>query len=471
MQYTPWLLGHHVELMEMLDGREHRAAMQKKFLAKEPASLVCLTLNIAGPIKVFLLSEEVFGVACQKIESALDQAQIAIQKKEVDQASYGYEAYWATTGDPQKVKAALIPLEEEGEIGRLFDIDVLRKDGSKVSREDMGAPMRTCILCGQIAAVCARNRTHSVPKLQEETVRRMLSFLRREEKHADFVGKMARMALLHEVYTTPKPGLVDRDNTGSHGDMDVPLFERSAEVLQDYFAGCFAVGRKNKDQGAGELLSLLRPLGIQAEREMFAATGGVNTHKGMIFSLGILCGACGYQSVEKRDISVPAILTIAGEIALPALLGDFAVLAEKKELTAGERQFANLGLFGIRGEAASGFSSLQKYGIPVFGACLASGDFTFEEAGVQALLSLIAHVTDSNMIARSNKETQEKLQMEVRNLLREGYHPTKEEVQAIDRRFISYNVSPGGCADLLAILYFLWLWEQTGSAQVRLFPD
>ena len=454
MRYTPWLLGHTVELPEMLDGRERRAWRQSALLAEGAPSLVCFTMNIAGPIKIFPLAEEAFDAGCDAVREALARERIPVRREEISRASYGWEAYLLTEGSPLAVKKALTEIEEEHPLGRLYDIDVLGPDGTKVSRPEVGMPARRCLLCGKMAAECARSRTHTVAALQEETVRRMADYIRQTGITGRLTGRLARMALLQEVYTTPKPGLVDLANTGAHRDMDVPLFEASARAIEPYFETCFAVGRGEADRETGELLAQIRPAGIQAEADMFAATGGVNTHKGIIFSLGILCCALGRHTALGNGLSAELLLDTAGEIAAPALAQDFTGVKERGTHTHGEQQYLAYGISGIRGEAAAGFPSVRAYGLPYFTEQLEAGR-DYREAGVLTLLHLIAHVTDTNMIARGGIEGQRELQEEVRALLASG-EVSMEAVEALDQEFIRRNISPGGSADLLAIVYFLW---------------
>ena len=139
--------------------------------------------------------------------------------------------------------------------------------------------------------------------------------------------------------------------------------------------------------------------------------------------------------------------------------GDNSKEKSSRTMTAGERQYMAHGISGIRGEAAGGFRSVAEYGLPYFKQCLADG-IDFEEAGSLTLLNLITHVTDTNIIARSDVETQKSLQQEILDMLSDGKRPDRSAIEALDEKFIRLNVSPGGCADLLAITYFLWLWEQ-----------
>ncbi|MCD8330127.1 MAG: citrate lyase holo-[acyl-carrier protein] synthase, partial [Lachnospiraceae bacterium] len=230
-----WLTGHEVELPEMLAGRERRAAEQAAFRADHPGTLVCFTLNIAGPVKVFPLAEEVFVQTTDRIQSTLWRHLIRILEKRVETWFWGWEAYFAVDGEAETTKRVLLELEEGEVAGRLFDIDVLRPDGSKVSRQDLGLPPRPCLVCGRESAACARSRAHTVEELQEKTAQLLLASLRRERISSEMIGRLCRQAMLLEVYTTPKPGLVDRNIFGDHRDMDLALFEKSTAVLEPFF--------------------------------------------------------------------------------------------------------------------------------------------------------------------------------------------------------------------------------------------
>ena len=479
-----WITGHTVELPEMLAGREARAERQKRLLERYQAPLICFTLNVAGPIKVFPLSRRAFyeGVLAIGVKLAQTVGEAACGYMQVLDHEWGHEAYYVVDEDAITVKRLMTQIEETHPFGRLFDIDVLRPDGEKVSRQEIGYPGRACLICGQDAAFCASTRAHTVAELQEKTARMIAGGL--SEK--DFIAVAAETALVREVLTTPKPGLVDCRNNGAHKDMDAALFVKSARAIADYFGACWASGAAHKNELTSNILKHLRPLGVEAEQDMFEATGGVNTHKGMIFSLGILCGALGYCGYSKTNglcddvtltpqpaeaacsedtaetvceaaalcdsrkaVSLQKVLKTAGEIAAPAM-ADFLQLSE--DLTHGKSQYARFGLAGIRGEAASGFRSVSAVGLPAYRREQAARK-TVNDAGVGALLALIASVEDSNMIARGGRRLTQELREETAALLAKGW--TIEAVEALDDRFIAHNVSPGGCADLLALVYFL----------------
>ena len=143
-----------------------------------------------------------------------------------------------------------------------------------------------------------KEKQAAVPK-QEQTA----------EYIAESIGMKAYYALLEEVYTTPKPGLVDLYSCGAHTDMDVQTFERSAEALQPWFIRMAAQGYLLTCTRE-ELFTQIRQTGIMAEKAMFQATGGVNTHKGMIFTLGIFCAAAGRCMKDYGEINLRTLIRV-----------------------------------------------------------------------------------------------------------------------------------------------------------------
>lgn len=274
---------------------------------------------------------------------------------------------------------------------------------------------------------------------------------------ADRVGSLAVKALLYEVSATPKPGLVDRLGSGSHTDMDFYTFLDSAVSLQPYFREVTRRGMEF-DGPPENLLATLRHLGLSAERTMFAATGGVNTHKGLIFSLGIVCAAVGYLHQHPVVLAPHTLLDCCGTIAQSAM-GDFQAIKNK---THGSEIYEAYGLAGIRGEAAAGYPHVRQYGYRILEA-MVEGGCSLNDAGVIALLHLMAHVEDTNLIARGGRDALERVQTELRQLL--ATEVTPEELIAyageLGQRFVQENLSPGGCADLLAISYMLHFLFET----------
>ena len=187
---------------------------------------------------------------------------------------------------------------------------------------------------------------------------------------------------------------------------------------------------------------------------MFRATSGINTHKGAVFTLGALCGAVGRlwsPAGPPRDSA--AVLRQCSLLCTHAVGEDWKRMARGKAVTTGQKLYQAYGIEGIRGELIRGLPSVAQVGLPALERELSAGA-SLEEAGVAVLLHLIAHLTDTNLIARGGLEGQRWAAAQAQALLREG-SPSPEQVRALDDAFIRRNLSPGGCADLLAVTYFM----------------
>jgi holo-ACP synthase/triphosphoribosyl-dephospho-CoA synthase len=273
-------------------------------------------------------------------------------------------------------------------------------------------------------------------------------------KDAQFIAENAVRSLLYEASATPKPGLVDRLNNGAHDDMNFFTFIDSTSMLFTYFYDMAHAGLTSRNIRPENLLARLRHRGITAEEEMFSATGGINTHKGLIFSMGIICAACGYLGPPFN--SLDAVLQTAAQIAAPALCNDLKGITVQNSITHGQTIFAKFGVTGIRGEATEGFPSVRFWGLPVLRKAIKSGS-SYNDAGIETLLHLIANVNDTNIISRSNPETLKTLQTRLQAFLnaQPDNKAVLEYAAHLDTQFINENISPGGCADLLAITYML----------------
>lgn len=450
MDLQRYLNGPRAELPDVLAAREHRGRVQENLLRDFPMTLISFTLNIAGPVKVFPLARWAFDEGVSRIKNLCAACGFPICHEEQIRAHTGLECFLSVGAPALKVKGALMALEEEDPLGRLFDLDVLTPEGQKVSRGDLGAPERGCLVCGGPVFLCSRSRAHSMETVQQQTCERMEEAYRRQRQKN--LARIAVLSLLREVQTTPKPGLVDMANTGAHRDMDLDTFQRSALALLPYFEEFAAYGQ---DLTAGELLPGLREIGIRAERAMRAATNGVNTHKGIIFSMGILLGALsrfdGWQEVPSRE----ALREMCRKIAAP-LAADFGHLAGG---THGEQLYLAHGVRGARGEALMGFPALFETALPALDQQLARR-VGWNEAGVVTLLHIMARVEDSNMIARSSVQRAETLRREITQLL--SRPDLLDQAARLDRELTEENISPGGSADILALAWFVHELEAAG---------
>ncbi len=440
-----------VTVLDMLDARDRRAAKQRELSQKYENPLISFTMNVAGPIKNTPLIRRGFTEGLRLLKNQLRAAGIPLLYMEEICEFTGNEALLAADTSPETLKKITSEIEDADSLGRLFDMDVIRPDGTKVDREELGFPTRTCLICGRPAKDCARNRTHTVSELQEKTREILADSIRAID--AETAANLAVRSLLFEAATTPKPGLVDRANAGSHKDMDIFTFMSSASALMPYFRSCALAGMDTRDLPAPETFKRLQVLGRRAEGAMYEATNGVNTHKGAIFSVGIMCGALGRLPRELWGDPECVLSECAAETAGLAE-GYLPHLTEETARTAGEKLYVKHGIRGVRGQAEDGFPAVLKHGLPVLEEGLTRG-LSLNDAGCAALLHMMVNETDTNMIKRSDLVTYDKVINEVRTLLERDPFPGKEVIAALDEKFIGMNLSPGGTADLLAMTYFL----------------
>lgn len=278
------------------------------------------------------------------------------------------------------------------------------------------------------------------------------SSLRRVD--ATDIAAAACRALLYEVAATPKPGLVDRENNGSHDDMSVFTFLSSAASLQPSFYQFALTGIDTAEESPEATFARLRPIGLAAEGIMTETTHGVNTHKGAIYSVGLLCAALGRLGRGSWS-DVDRVLDECGAMVRRDTENFFSHLTHGSARSAGERLYLQYGIRGIRGQAADGFPAVRRFGLPVLVEGLSRG-LSLNDAGVCALLHMLAHDTDTNMIHRSSRQVQEQKSRELRDLLSADPFPSIERVRALDGEYIREHLSPGGSADLLSLCYLLF---------------
>lgn len=441
-----------VTLSEMLEAREMRARRQQALLAQYRRPLISFTMNIAGPVKDSALIRRGFRIGLRDLGQLLAVEGIPSLHREELAAHTGCEALLVADAPAERLKALTTGLEEYGGLGRLFDMDVLTPSGEKLER----AAPRRCLICGGIAQSCARSRSHSLPQLWERTQAILTDAVNADD--CRFAARAAQQALLYEIGVTPKPGLVDRANNGSHRDMDFFTFQRSAAALYPFFEECARIGRETQRLSSSETFARLRFPGKLAEGRMRAATGNVNTHKGAIFSLGLLCGALGRLERECwRDPD--AVLAVCADMC-----ADLMADPDRPQDTAGSILYRNYGITGARGQAAAGYPAVLRCGLPKLEAGLAAG-LDINDAACAALLSLIAETEDTNMIHRGGLEKQRETAGVVAALLEAAPFPDRGTLERLNERFVRDNLSPGGCADLLSMAMMLhFLKEEDGDA-------
>lgn len=315
------------------------------------------------------------------------------------------------------------------------------------------------------------------------------------------VAELAVRAAILEAAVSPKPGLVCLGSNGAHSDMDYPLFVRSAKALRPYFAQAHALGQSTHSLAPEQVFARLRPLGVRAEQDMLRATAGVNTHKGLIFSMGLFCAALGRlganigsntgRGLGGQVVTAHALRQEAASFVRGIMQKDFAPLAAHKArmqdllhgvvgqnprharhvleaqlqrtLTAGEVLYLLYGITGIRGEAERGFAhvGLALHALEAHGAA-----HDLNTAMVHCLLELVQCMDDTNILWRGGPQGLQYAANSARAALAAGglYTPVGQAaVQRMSADFARKRLSPGGCADILAVSVFLRLLRCNGA--------
>lgn len=271
------------------------------------------------------------------------------------------------------------------------------------------------------------------------------------------VGQYLTQAILLEVSTHPKPGLVTRLSNGAHKDMSIFTFMMSSAVLSKAFNDLQDIGQAHRGTLA-ELFCKLRSYGVGAEAELLRVTKGVNTQRGILFAGGIVSAVSGYAM--NMGLSRDALLPMIKEMAAGLVARELKNL-EHAAMTAGEKLYYKYGITGIRGEVENGFPSVVNYGLPALEDAFDKGA-TINDALVHALISLMTVVEDSNVIWRTDYDTLLEVQRIAKNILSLGSVFTEKGRMAIaetERYFLQRRISPGGSADLLSVTITLYLLE------------
>lgn len=282
------------------------------------------------------------------------------------------------------------------------------------------------------------------------------------------IAHLATQALQAELDTTPKPGLVDKDNNGAHRDMDYALMQRSIDTLHPYFVKLALLGCAD----ALPTHTSIRDVGIEAERAMLSATNGVNTHKGALFSMGLAVVAAAH---EERKIAANEEQILkernGGEDVLVSLQTTIKALAASFPDTNGthgsKAKLLSKGTTAIKGaldNAREGYEMLFAEWLPFYIERRKERD---AHTLHKTLLRIMCDLDDTNVIYRTDLATAEEVKQEARALLDSfsKAHTAEDKEKRIaaellalkdmDKRYTARNISPGGAADMLSLTIFI----------------
>lgn len=441
----------------LLARREERQAEQVALLRATGLPLVSLTVVSPGPDKDGPATATAFTQASVALDELLAASGWRGAAGHNCRRVTGPERLVAVMAPAERLKRALVRLEDAHPLGRLWDLDVVTGPGPHglpvvLGRRELGLPARRCLVCDAGAAGCGRAVAHPLPVV---LAARDAVAAGAPVASGRAAADLAVEALLVEARLSPKPGLVDAVSNGSHTDMDLALLERSARALREWLLACWLLGATGLS-GDDLRTSLLR-VGVQAEAAMRRVTGDVNTHKGALFCLGLALAAHGSLTRASGTAGRPSVAALADEVAtLASPLLEAWLTHAASDATHGASAYRTLGLTGARGEAASGFATVRNVSLPAHADRLAeTGDP--DDALRWALSCLMAANADTNLVARGGPEGLDAVRTWASGVVTR--RPTPErlvvELEDADAWFVERNYSPGGSADLLALTWLL----------------
>lgn len=277
-----------------------------------------------------------------------------------------------------------------------------------------------------------------------------------KETHPYIIGHAASYALEYELNLTPKPGLVDRHDSGSHTDMNYSTMRRSIEALVPGFVTLAKMGQHASLPSHDELVAA----GIEAERRMAEATGGVNTHRGALFTIGLFCVAASHIYYETPSIGCREFMA-----RLREQVRQLAAGFKGAENSHGSEVCRRFGIKGVADLAREGYASVFD-GIFRFENELediaSSPAAPSEEEGLHMLLKIMSLLDDTNVYHRGGKEGSDFVKRCAAQML-ENFD--KNSLAGANREFMARNLSPGGAADMLSLYVFVrsMLPPQTGA--------
>lgn len=281
----------------------------------------------------------------------------------------------------------------------------------------------------------------------------------KEFKLNDFsltISSFAMQAILYEVSCTPCPGLVSPVSNGAHKDMNYFTFIDSTAVLSKYMALFVQEGYSHRE--CKDIFDSIRSLGVEAEKDMFIKTNGVNTHKGMLFLMGIACAAVGKVIYEKKPFH--EIQTIIKEMTEGIVNKELLSLKDNPKLSHGEKLYLKYKNSGVRGEVENGIPTVFDYALKLYQKNL---NLNLNDRLVHTLIGIITICNDTTVIYRHNQETLEEVKEKAKSIIKLGGMNTAQgraQINNMSKEFIERNISPGGSADLLAVTVFMHLVSQ-----------
>ena len=345
-------------LDEILSARERRADTQRQLLEEGQGTLICLTLNIAGAVKSAPLFTKAFEEGKSRILTQLRFERAKIGKCIERHERTGDELYLLVDLDLVTAKRRMVEIEEGFALGRLLDIDVMAKGAPKISRQQLGLPPRRCLVCGEMAAACARSRRHDIREILRRTVELIDGYFVGE--YADRVAGHAAGRCCMRCTSRQSRDWWTGKTAARTGTWTSLPFLTAPCALYPYFRECAKKGALYREEPGRPLCAAAD--GRQAGRAADAARHrrGQHPQGSDLLDGDFLCGDGEHDGGRLWESAFAARC----KALCRDLLRDFEGLEQKENISYGERLYRDYGITGIRGEAAQGFPSVLQVGLP-----------------------------------------------------------------------------------------------------------
>ncbi|MEG1582940.1 MAG: citrate lyase holo-[acyl-carrier protein] synthase, partial [Cetobacterium sp.] len=329
--------------------REKRVEIQNSIINKFKKPILVLRANYPGEDKNNFIPKSIVEVIKKEITEIFNSDILITEKiSSIEGPTYIFSIDYPGI----EIKKIAMVIEDNHTLGRCVDIDVFDETGYPFSRSDFGGEKRKCLICENMAFVCGRTGAHSHKQIQnviQGKYEHYLDIVETQESISNTFSNNALKSIVLEVSSSPSFGLVSPLTKGAHKDMDFFTFLDSSFALTPYLKNVSKAGYSPLPIDL--IFKKIRYMGKVSEQEMFLATNNVNTHKGMIFLIGItlaMASKAKFENLSFRDIS-----NLISEMCKD-ILKDFDNIRSKSNLTHGEKLFLNHGIVGVRGIVKKG---------------------------------------------------------------------------------------------------------------------
>ncbi|MGL6065522.1 MAG: triphosphoribosyl-dephospho-CoA synthase CitG [Cetobacterium sp.] len=438
-------------LEEFLLMREKRVEIQNEIIQKYNLPILILRVNYPGEDKNTFVSKCILEHMKNEVLEIFNSSIVFSQKLDsIEGSTYIY----SIKDSGINIKKIAMIIEENHELGRCVDIDVFDFNGYPFSRKDFSGEKRQCFICKEMAFLCSRAKTHTQKEVQNKITEKLELFSNSQNNNRIFLENLANLALksvVLEVSASPSFGLVSPHSNGSHKDMDFFTFIHSSFSLTSYFNEVVKAGYSPLPIDI--IFKKIRHMGKIAEKNMFLATGNINTHKGLIFLMGIAAAAAAktkYENKPFKDIEI-FIKNMCKDI-----LKDFENIHLKESHTHGEKLYIKYGIVGVRGVANNGLNLVFNGAIEIFENSLSNNEH-INDSMIRTLIYLMSILEDTTILHRHDIKVLNFVKVKAKELHLQFDNNSLDKVLLleIENEFIHNRISPGGAADLLAITMFL----------------